>query len=98
MIGCLDDHWRVPTDTLRVWIAPTNTILLATDNPTSEGPVAWISAHEPAHVVCIQIGHGPGSYRDPGYRALVRNALPCITNGRTKPVRSGGAHSSLAGR
>ncbi len=71
---------RVHDETYKgMWIAPTNTILLATDNPTSDGPVAWISAYKPARVVYIQIGHGPESHRDPEYRALVRNALLWVT-------------------
>ncbi len=57
-----------------MWIAPTDTILLTTDNPHSDGPVAWISANAPARVVYIQLGHGPDAHHDPGYRALVRNA------------------------
>jgi type 1 glutamine amidotransferase len=70
---------RVHDETYKgMWIAPTNTVLLATDNPTSDGPVAWVSAYKPARVVYIQIGHGPESHRDPEYRALVRNALSWV--------------------
>ena len=58
-----------------MWIATTNTVLLTTDNPTSDTPVAWVSAYQPARVVYIQIGHGPEAHRDPAYRALVRNAM-----------------------
>ena len=58
-----------------MWISPTNTVLLTTDNPTSDTSVAWVSAYKPARVVYIQIGHGPESHRDPGYRALVRNSV-----------------------
>jgi type 1 glutamine amidotransferase len=56
-------------------IAASNTILLATDHPTSDGPLAWVSATRPARVVYIQLGHGSEAHRDPGYRALVRNAV-----------------------
>ena len=58
-----------------MWIAPTDTILLTTDNPSSDGPVAWVSANTPARVVYIQLGHGPEAHRDPGYRSLVNNAV-----------------------
>ena len=71
---------RVHDETYKgMWIAPTNTVLLATDNPTSDGPVAWISAYASARVVYIQIGHGPESHRDPAYRALARNAVLWVT-------------------
>lgn len=56
-------------------ISPTNTVLLATSHPTSDGPLAWVSAYPRARVVYIQLGHGAEAHRDPGYRALVRNAV-----------------------
>lgn len=66
---------RIHDETYKgMWIAKTNTVLLTTDNPTSDVPVAWVSAYPKARVVYIQIGHGPEAHRDPGYRTLVRNA------------------------
>jgi type 1 glutamine amidotransferase len=59
----------------RMAIAKTNTVLLATDHPTSDGPVAWISAYPKARVVYIQLGHGTEAHRNAGYRALVLNAI-----------------------
>jgi type 1 glutamine amidotransferase len=58
-----------------MWIAPTNTVLLATSHATSDGPLAWVSAYPRARVVYIQPGHGEEAHRDRGYRALVRNAV-----------------------
>jgi type 1 glutamine amidotransferase len=62
-----------------MWIAPTNTVLLTTDHPTSDGPVAWVSAYKHARVVYIQLGHGSEAHRDVGYRALVRNAVAWVS-------------------
>jgi type 1 glutamine amidotransferase len=58
-----------------MWIAPTNSVLLATSHPASDGPVAWVSAYRRARVVYIQLGHGPEAHRNDGYRSLVRNAV-----------------------
>ena len=67
---------RIHDETYKgMWIAPTSTVLLATDNDTSDGPLAWVSAYKPARVVYIQLGHGTEAHRDAGDRALVRNAL-----------------------
>jgi type 1 glutamine amidotransferase len=67
---------RIHDETYKgMWIAPTSTVLLATDNATADGPLAWVSAYKPARVVYIQLGHGTEAHRDAGYRALVRNAL-----------------------
>lgn len=58
-----------------MWISPDVTVLLETDNPTSDGPVAWVSPYEKSRVVYIQLGHGSESHLNPGYRDLVRNAI-----------------------
>lgn len=58
-----------------MWLAPTNAVLLTTDNPTGDPPVAWISAYPHSRVVTIQLGHGPEAHRDASYRRLVLNAI-----------------------
>ena len=56
-------------------IAPTNTILLRTKDPTSDGPVAWISPYKKSRVVVIQLGHDEQAHLDPNYQKLVHNAI-----------------------
>ena len=58
-----------------MWLAPTNTVLLTTDNPTGDPAVAWVSAYPRSRVVTIQLGHGPETHRDPSFRRLVLNAI-----------------------
>lgn len=58
-----------------MWISPKVTVLLKTDNPTSDGPVAWISPYEKSRVVYIQLGHDQVAHLHPAYRTLVRNAI-----------------------
>ena len=58
-----------------MWISPDAKVLLRTDNPTSDGPLAWISAYDKSRVVYIQLGHGKEAHREPGYQLLVKNAL-----------------------
>ena len=58
-----------------MWLAPTNTVLLTTDNPTGDPPVAWVSAYSRSRVVTIQLGHGPESHRDASFRRLMLNAI-----------------------
>ena len=66
---------RIHDETYKgMWMAKTNTVLLATTNATSDPAVAWISAYPKARVVYIQLGHGAEAHHDPGYRALVKNA------------------------
>jgi len=55
--------------------SPTNTVLLRTNDPTSDGPVAWISAYPKSRVVVIQLGHDETAHLDGNYQRLVRNAI-----------------------
>jgi type 1 glutamine amidotransferase len=58
-----------------MWMSTSNKVLLKTDNPTSDGPVAWVSSYEKSRVVAIQLGHGREAHLHPGYRRLVGNAV-----------------------
>ncbi len=55
--------------------SPKTQILLKTNHPTSDGPVAWIGPHPKARVVTIQLGHDHMAFLHAGFRALVRNAI-----------------------
>jgi type 1 glutamine amidotransferase len=58
-----------------MWISPSVTVLLRTDEPTADGPVAWISPYAQSRVVYLQGGHDSAAHRHSGYRTLVRNAI-----------------------
>ncbi|MBI3472461.1 MAG: ThuA domain-containing protein, partial [Candidatus Solibacter usitatus] len=57
------------------WISPQAEVLLATDHPSSDGPVAWIGPYRKSRVVCIQLGHGREAHQHPAYRRLVYQAI-----------------------
>lgn len=58
-----------------MWISPNVKVLLKTDNPTSDGPVAWISPYAKSRVVYIELGHGETAHLYPAYRMLVQDAI-----------------------
>ncbi len=58
-----------------LWISPKVDVLLTTTDPTSDGPVAWISPYSKSRVVFIQLGHGPEAHRNPNYQRLVQQAI-----------------------
>lgn len=66
-----------------MWISPKAQVLLRTDHPTSDGPVAWVSPYDKSRVVYIQLGHGRAAHENPMYRRLVNNAI-LWTAGRLK--------------
>lgn len=58
-----------------LWISPKVKVLLRSDNPTSDGPVAWLSPYAKSRVVYIQLGHDRNANLHPMYQQLVRNAI-----------------------
>jgi type 1 glutamine amidotransferase len=59
----------------RLWLSPKVHVLLTTNHPESQGPVAWISPYEKSRVVYIQLGHGREAHENPVFRKLIRNAI-----------------------
>ena len=58
-----------------MWFSPGIKVLLKTDNPTSDGPVAWISPYAKSRVAVIQLGHGPEAHLHAGFQRLLTNAM-----------------------
>lgn len=58
-----------------MWISPRATVLVKTDAPTSDGPLAWISPYEKSRVVYLQLGHGREAHESPAYRGLVHRGI-----------------------
>ena len=58
-----------------MWISPEVQVILETDEPTSDGPIAWISPYEKSRVVFLQLGHDRLAHLHPGYRKLVRRSV-----------------------
>jgi type 1 glutamine amidotransferase len=58
-----------------MWLSPHNTVLMRTDEPSSDGPVVWISPYPKSRVVVIQLGHDDKTHWNPGFRRLIRNAV-----------------------
>ena len=58
-----------------MWISPEVKVLLRSEAPTSDGPVAWVSPYLKSRVVYIQLGHGEAAHLYPAYRTLVQDAI-----------------------
>jgi formylglycine-generating enzyme required for sulfatase activity len=52
-----------------------NHLLLSTDHPTADKPLAWVRNYAKSNVCYIQMGHGPEIYADANYRRLVSQAI-----------------------
>jgi len=58
-----------------MWISPRVETLLRTDNPTTDGPIAWLGLHPKARVVYIQLGDDHHAHRHPSFQRLIGNAI-----------------------
>lgn len=58
-----------------LWISPEAQILYKTDNPTSDGPIAWISPYPNSRVVVLQPGHTRLAHKNKFYKTLVHRAV-----------------------
>ena len=68
--------FRINDETYKgMWMSDKNTVLLRTNDPTSDGPVAWVSPYTQSRVVTIQLGHSSLAHNSPEWRTLVRNAI-----------------------
>jgi len=61
---------------------PDNHVLLSTEEPTSDRSVCWVRRYGKARVCYIQLGHGPGAYRNSNYRRLVSQAISWCAAGK----------------
>lgn len=69
-------EFRINDETYKnLIISPKVKVLLRTDHPTSDGPVAWLGLHPKARVVYIELGHGRLAHENPVYRRLIANAI-----------------------
>jgi type 1 glutamine amidotransferase len=58
-----------------MWRAAGDQVLITTDSPTNDAPLAWVSPWAKSRVVYIQLGHGREAHENPWYRELVSRAI-----------------------
>ena len=58
-----------------MWRSPKITVLMETDHAENDPPVVYAGPHPKAKSVYIQLGHEAATFRHPGYRRLVHNAI-----------------------
>ncbi|MEK7407722.1 MAG: ThuA domain-containing protein [Acidobacteriota bacterium] len=58
-----------------MWHAPKITVLMDTDHAENDPPVVYVGPNPKAKAIYIQLGHDTETFRHPGYRRLVHNAI-----------------------
>jgi hypothetical protein len=68
--------FRIVDETYKgLWMSPRMSVLLRTEHPLSDGPVAWTMPHPQARLAVVQLGHGREAHLSPEWQRLVRNAV-----------------------
>jgi len=68
--------FRITDETYQhLWISPHVRVLLETNHPQADKPVAWLGVHPRARVVFVQLGHDRQAHTNPNYQRLLRNAI-----------------------
>jgi type 1 glutamine amidotransferase len=63
-----------------MWFSEGIEVLVKTDSPHADGPLAWVSPYDKARVVVIILGHGSEAHRHPDFQTLVHNAIKWTAN------------------
>jgi len=78
----LPQQWSMHDETYKgLRYGSGNNVLITTNDPTSDGPLVWISPWQKSRVVSIQPGHNRESHLDGNYRRLVHNAIVWAASG-----------------
>lgn len=73
------EDFEIIDETYRLFdVAEDNTVLLTTDEPTSNKNIGWAKTYNNARVVYIQLGHDSLAYKNPNYRKLVAQAIQWV--------------------
>lgn len=58
-----------------MWVSPEVNVLLTTDHPDADRPLAWVSPYPKTRVATILLGHDRFAHEHPMFRLLVKNAV-----------------------
>ena len=65
---------------INLWLSDDIEVIYQTDNPTSDGPLVWISPYKKSRVVAIQPGHAKSAHQDMNYKKLIYQAIQWVNN------------------
>lgn len=59
----------------RYYTAPEVMVLLTTDHPKNEPPLAWVKQYSKSRVFYFMLGHGPSAWQNPNYAKILGNGI-----------------------
>lgn len=64
----------------KYYTAPEVKILLSTNHPKNEPPLAWVKQYGKSRVFYLMLGHGPSAWRNPHYPVILVNGIRWAAN------------------
>ncbi len=58
-----------------MWVSPDVRVLMKTDHPKATPELVWVREQGPARIAYVQLGHDAKAYANPGYQAVIRQAI-----------------------
>ena len=59
----------------KYYTAPDVQVLLTTNHPKNEPPVAWVKQYGKSRVFYFMLGHGPTAWQNPNYPVILANGI-----------------------
>lgn len=70
------DDFEICDETYKnFYITPDAHVLLTTDHPLNDPPVAWVKQYGKSRVFYMMFGHGPKAWQTPAYSRLLANGI-----------------------
>jgi type 1 glutamine amidotransferase len=67
---------------------PDGKVLLTTNHPQNDPPIAWVKQYGKSRVFYLQLGHGPSAWQQPAYPKLLTNGIRWVAEKPTEPKAS----------
>ncbi|MBU4398961.1 MAG: ThuA domain-containing protein, partial [Planctomycetes bacterium] len=69
----------------KYYTAPDVKVLLTTDHPKNEPPLAWVKQYGKSRVFYFMLGHGPSAWQNPNYPRILANGIRWVAGDRLAP-------------
>ena len=64
----------------KYYTAPDVTVLLTTNHPKNEPPIAWVHQYGKSRVFYLMLGHGPSAWTNPNYPRILLNGIRWVAD------------------
>jgi uncharacterized protein len=82
----------------KYYTSPAVKVLLTTDNPKNEPPLAWVHKYGKSRVFYFMLGHDSSAWNNPDYPRILANGIRWVAAWNEKPSEKAQARAILNGK